>query len=175
MVYGLAGEGNIARMIAAVARARFPPWPRVLNRRSAIHVDDAVRAALLAATLPRAAGQVYLLSDGGDCSTRWLYEGIRLALGRPAPGWTVPLWLLTAAAGLGSVLERVSGRAVPLTRGSLDKLTGNAWYSAEKIRRELGFEPSHHLAEEVPRMVDEYLARGGSAPATGRERPDSDA
>jgi len=160
MVYGLPGQGNLARMIDAVARNRFPPWPRVTNRRSAIHVDDAIQAALLAASLPRASGQVYLLSDGGDYSTRWLYEQIRLALGRPPPRWSVPMWLLMVAAGAGSVLERLTGRAVPLTRTGLSKLTGDACYSSEKIRRDLGFAPSHHLEDEIPRMVREYLESG---------------
>jgi len=65
MVYGLEGQGNLALMIAAIARHRFPPWPRHDQRRSAIHVADAVRAALLCAGQPRAAGQVFLVTDGG--------------------------------------------------------------------------------------------------------------
>jgi nucleoside-diphosphate-sugar epimerase len=159
MVYGLEGAGNIARMIDAVARNRFPPWPRIENRRSAVHVDDAVRAAMLAACHPSADGQVYLVTDGENYSTRWLYERIRIALWRPVPGWTLPLWTLRFAAGIGSAAEHFTGRAVPLTRTGLGKLTGDAWYSSEKIRRELGFEPRHRLAEEIPRLVDAYLAR----------------
>lgn len=153
MVYGLAGEGNIARMIAAVARNRFPPWPRAENRRVAVYVGDAIRAALLAARDPRAAGQVYLVTDGRTYSTRWLYERIRLALERPLPRWTLPLWALRAAAGLGSVAERVTGRAMPLNRTGLGKLTGDAWYSSAKIGRELDFEPQRNLETEIPRMV----------------------
>lgn len=158
MVYGLPGQGNVSRMIDAIARNRFPPWPKVTNRRSAIHVDDAVQATLLAAAHPRAAGQVFLVTDGCEYSTRWLYEQIRLALGRPVPAWTVPLWLLSTAASVGTLIERVSGRAMPLTRTGLNKLTGNAWFSSEKIRRELGFLPRHRLAEEIPRLVEAYLA-----------------
>jgi len=157
MVYGLAGTGNLARMIDAVARNRFPPWPRIENRRSAVHVDDAVRAALLLAQDDRAAGQVYLVTDGRPYSTRWLYESIRDALGRPAPGWAMPYWLLAAAAAAGSLTERLSGRAMPLTRVGLQKLTEDAWYSSEKIEREMGFAPEHSLAVEVPRLVDAYL------------------
>jgi nucleoside-diphosphate-sugar epimerase len=147
-------------MIDAVARGRFPPWPRVENRRSAIHVDDAVRAALLLASDPRAAGQVYLATDGRAYSTRWLYEQIRLALGRPAPAWVVPLWLLKTAASAGSLAERLTGRAMPLTRVGLSKLTGDAWYSSEKIRRDLGFEPEHSLEREIPDLVRAYLESG---------------
>jgi len=157
MVYGLAGQGNIARMIAAIAGGRFPPWPRIENRRSAVHVDDAVRAALLLALDPRAAGQVYLVTDGRPYSTRWLYESIRDALGRPAPAWGVPYWVLAAAAGAGSLIERLTGRAMPLTRVGLQKLTGDAWFSSEKISRELGFVPEHSLAIEIRRLVYAYL------------------
>jgi len=159
MVYGTGGTGNIARMIDAVARRRFPPWPRIQNRRSAIHLEDAVQAALLAACHPRAAGGLFLVTDGEAYSTRWLYERICLALGRSIPGWVLPLGVLSALAAVGSQVEHWTGRAMPLTRTSLSKLTGNAWYSSEKLRRELGFEPRRRLAEEIPRMVRDYLAQ----------------
>jgi len=157
MVYGLPGQGNIARMIDAVARRRFPPWPHIQNRRSAIHIDDAVRAALLLLQDPRAAGQVYLVTDGRPYSTRWLYEHICRALGRAVPRWSVPIWLLEAVALAGTLAERLSGRAMPLTLVGLSKLKGDAWYSSAKIERELGFVPRHHLEDEIPRMVQAYL------------------
>ncbi len=173
MVYGLPGQGNIARMIDAVARRRFPPWPRLENRRSAVHVNDAVRALLTLASDPRASGQVYLLTDGRAYSTRWLYERIGLALGRQIPVWSVPLWMLTGAAALGSWIEQVSGRAMPLNRDGLSKLTGDAWYSSEKLRRELGFVTCHDLEQEIPIMVRDYLAapRQDSANTSAKQTP----
>lgn len=156
IVYGLAGQGNIALMIDAVARHRFPPWPRIDNRRSAIHLDDAIRAALLAAWHPRAAGQIFLVTDGKHYSTRWLYEQIQLALGRPLPRWTTPLWVLQFAASLGSLGEILTGRAMPLTLTGLSKLTGNAWFSSAKLRKELGYHTKHTLRGEIPLMVQNY-------------------
>lgn len=157
MVYGLAGEGNIARMIEAVAKNRFPPWPRIENRRSAIHVQDAIAAALLVATHPQSGRKTYLVTDGASYSTRWLYEQIRYSLGRDVPGWAVPRWVLGTAATMGTVLEKLSGRRMPLDREGLRKLTGDAWFSSERIRTELGFVSRHSLEEEIPRMVREYL------------------
>lgn len=159
MVYGLAGEGNIARMVAAVAQNRFPPWPRIANRRSAIHVRDAVSAALLGATHPKANGQVYLVTDGDTYSTRWLYERIRLALGRRIPRWTVPYPALWLAAATGTLLASLLHRRMPLDREGLRKLTGNAWFSSDKIRAELGFQSRHDLEAEIPLLVREYLRR----------------
>ena len=157
MVYGLAGEGNIARMIEAVAKNRFPPWPKIENRRSAIHVRDAIAAALLVATHPQAGGKTYLVTDGASYSTRGLYERIQGALGRDVPGWAVPRWVLGTAATMGTLLEKLSRRRMPLDREGLRKLTGDAWFSSERIRAELGFVPRHSLEEEIPRMVREYL------------------
>ncbi len=154
MVYGLeGGQGNLGRMIAAVARHRFPPWPRHANRRSAIHVADAVRAALLCAWHPRAAGRLYLVTDGAPYSTRWLYERIRLALGWRVPAWGIPLVVLRALATLGTLGEKFTGRAMPLTLATLEKLTGNAWYSAARIAEELGFQARHQIDETIPLLV----------------------
>ncbi len=162
MVYGLGGQGNLARMIDAIARRRFPPWPRVNNRRSAIHVDDVVAAALLVATDRRAAGECYLVTDGAEYSTRWLYEQIHVALGRPIPDWSLPLWGWRGAARLGTLGERLTGRAMPLTSDALRKLAGDAWYSSQKIRDELSYVSSHRLETEIPRLVSAYLGSGAA-------------
>jgi UDP-glucose 4-epimerase len=156
MVYGLDAQGNIARMVGAIACGRFPPWPKLNNRRSAVHVADVVGAALLVACDRRASGQTYLLTDGETYSTRWLYEQSCLALGRPVPRWSVPLSVLRAAASLGSIAERLTGRAMPLTQTGLSKLVGDAWYSSAKIRNELEFVSHYHLEWEVQRLAERY-------------------
>ncbi|KXX66042.1 NAD-dependent epimerase/dehydratase family protein [Marichromatium gracile] len=169
MVYGLAGEGNLARMIAAVAAHRFPPWPRIDNHRSAVHVEDAVAAVLLAVAHPASTGRTYCVTDGGAYSTRWIYERICRALGRPVPRWTVPLWVLRAAAGAGTLGERLFGRRMPLTLEGLDKLVGDAWFSSATLERELGFRARHRLDEEIEGLV--RMVRGGDR--EGPRPPDS--
>jgi nucleoside-diphosphate-sugar epimerase len=126
-----------------------------------VHVLDVIAAALLAAADPRSDGRVYLLTDGAPYSTRWLYERIRRALGRPVPVWTVPLWFLRSAAAAGTLAQQVLGRRLPLDREGLSKLTGDAWFSSERIRAELGFRPRHSLAAAIPEMVREHLRTGG--------------
>ncbi|MBK1719972.1 NAD-dependent epimerase/dehydratase family protein [Thiocystis violacea] len=158
MVYGLDEKGNIARLVAAVASGRFPPWPRIANRRSAIHVEDAIAAALLMARHPATGGQTYIATDGEAYSTRWMYEQTLIALDRPIPRWSVPPWLLRRAAAGGSLAERLLGRCMPLTLEGLAKLTGDAWYSSEKLRRTLGFTPRHSLADEIPRLARRWRA-----------------
>lgn len=74
----------------------------------------------------------------------------------------MPRWVPEAVATGGTLAERLTGRAMPLTRVGLSKLMGDAWYSSERIERELGFMPSHALADEIPRLVADYL-RGRAA------------
>ena len=169
MVYGLDGKGNLYRMIDAVARGRFPPWPRVLNRRSAVHVKDAISAAMLVATDRRAAGETYLVTDGAEYSTRWIYEQICLALGLAIPAWAVPLWCLRLAAQVGTAAKRATGKPMPLTADALTKLAGDAWYSSHKIREALSFVSYHRLDTEIPKMVLAYR-NGLQRPASDRSR-----
>src|SRR5437016_11123744 len=94
LVYGPGVKGNLFRMIAAIDRGVFPPLPDLGNRRSMVHVVDAVQAAVLAVGAPAASGQCYIVTDGCAYSTRELYELICRALGKPIPRWHVPLWTL---------------------------------------------------------------------------------
>jgi nucleoside-diphosphate-sugar epimerase len=80
------------------------------------------------------------------------------------------LWLLKVVASIGGLGERMTGRAMPLTRAGLDKLTGNAWFASDKIRRKLGFAPQYRLGEEIPLLVEAYRrrqARGESQSGLG--------
>ena len=71
LVYGRNPKGNIQRMLQAIRQGRFPPLPRIDNRRSMISVNDLVAAALLASELPQANGKVYVAGDAiGALSVR---------------------------------------------------------------------------------------------------------
>jgi nucleoside-diphosphate-sugar epimerase len=153
MVYGRGCKGNLPRMIQAVARGRFPPLPETGNRRSMVDVRDVVQAALLAATNPMAAGKTYIVTDGQAYSTRQIYEWICGALQVSVPRWTIPLPVLRIAACFGDIIGRIKGRRFIFDTSALDKLTGSAWYSSEKISRELNYRPVRTLKDSLPEMV----------------------
>jgi UDP-glucose 4-epimerase len=153
MVYGPSLKGNLQRMIEAVLAGRFPPLPEVNNRRSMVHVEDVVEAALLAATSPQAAGREYLVTDGQPYSTRRIYEWICAAAGKKPPSWTIPLPVLSGLGYAGDLVGRVRGRRFAFDSAALEKLTGSAWFSCDRIKAELGFQPRHGLADTIPVMV----------------------
>jgi len=157
MVYGPRGKGNLQKMVEAIRRNRFPPLPEVRNRRSMVHVDDVVQAALLVADHPKAVGQVFIVSDGQAYSTRQLYECICQALNRPVPDWTIPLWALKALGVMGDGIGRLRGRRFVFDSDALEKLVGSAWFSSEKIQSLLGFKARWTLLAALPEIVREVV------------------
>lgn len=153
MVYGNTDKGNLPKMIRAIAAGKFPPLPEMKNRRSMVHVDDVVEAAIMAAENPSAAGNIYIVTDGNDYSTRQMYEWICEALNRPAPSWVLPQALLKLMAMTGDIIGSVRGSRFIFDSDALEKLIGSARYSSGKIERELGFRAGRNLKEALPEIV----------------------
>lgn len=156
LVYGDGNKGNMYRMISAIDRGLFPVLPEVGNRRSMVHVSDVVEAAILAATDPAANGQCYIVTDGKAYSTRAVYELIRQGLGRRLPRWNMPVWALKTMARVGDAIGRVRGRRFLFDSDALEKLIGSAYFSSEKISRELGYRPSMTFEDTLPELITWY-------------------
>jgi UDP-glucose 4-epimerase len=156
LVYGPGNKGNLFRMIAAIDRGIFPPFPPVRNRRSMVHVMNVVEAALLVTTSPAANGQCYIVTDGRPYSTRELYEMICHGLGRRVPQWSIPIGILRVLGYMGDAAGRIGGRRFVFDSDALEKLIGSAWYSSEKISRQLGYRPSIRFQEALPELIAWY-------------------
>jgi nucleoside-diphosphate-sugar epimerase len=156
LVYGPGNKGNLVQMVRAIDRNRFPPFPKVTNRRSMVHVSNVVDAALLVADAASANGECYIVTDGRPYSTRELYQLICYGLGKRVPNWSVPLGALKAAARVGDVIGRVRGRRPMFDSDAMEKLTGDAWYSSEKIAKELGFRPRVTFEDALPDLIAWY-------------------
>ena len=156
LVYGRGNKGNIPRMIAAIDRGRFPPLPVIHNKRSMVHVRDAVQALLLAGEQREASGKIYIATDGGVYSTREIYDSIYTALRKPVPRWAVPVGVFKLGASVGDLLSRITGKNFPLNSDVVDKLFGSAWYSCDKIKTELGYRPRYTLETALPELAEDY-------------------
>lgn len=139
MIYGGRETGNMEKMEEAIRRNRFPPIPEFGNKRSMVHIDDAVQALLLASGHKKAPGEIFNVTDGDPISTRELYLQILEKLDRQPPRWTIPRWALKCLALVGDGVGKLRGRRFVFDSDALRKLTGNASFSSEKIQRDLGF------------------------------------
>ena len=91
-------------------------------------------------------------------STRQLYDWIREALGKPPAAWSVPAWVFRALAAAGDVARTVARRRIGFDSDALQKLLGSAWYSPDKIARDLGYAPTRTLAATMPELIADYRA-----------------
>ena len=122
LVYGAGVKGNLALMRRGIEQGWFPPIPETENRRSMIHVDDLVRALLLAAEDKRANGEIFIATDGVPHSSREIYDAICQSLGKTVPQWSVPKIVFE---GLSLLSPRILYK--------VDKLLGDEYYSSEKL------------------------------------------
>jgi len=166
LVYGPGCKGNLANMLRWIDRGWFPPLPDTGNRRSMVDVRDVVQAALLAAERDSANGMVCILSDGEAYSTRRIVTAMRSALGKPEPGWSLPVGLMRLLAKCGDGYEVLLGRPAPYNSAMCSRLLGSACYRSVNTAAALGFHPGYHLEDALPDMVTAYR---GNAP--GRNRP----
>jgi nucleoside-diphosphate-sugar epimerase len=157
MVYGPGHKGNLPQMIKTIERGLFPPLPDFGGRRSLLHVDDAVDAALLVAQTPEAAGNVYVVAEPRAYSSREIYELVVKSLGRRPPRWRIPRGVFDALARIGDLGGAILSRRMPFDSRKLDKLSQSAWYSAGRIKRELGFEASRSFESTVPQLITHTL------------------
>jgi nucleoside-diphosphate-sugar epimerase len=113
LVYGPGVKANFASMINWLRRGVPLPLGAINNKRSLVALDNLVSFIVLCADRPqspKAANQVFLISDGEDVSTTQLFRKVADALGKDARLLSVPVWLMSFAArliGKGDVANRL--------------------------------------------------------------------
>ena len=135
LVYGPAMKGNLGMMFLGIEKGWFPSLPKVVNRRSMVHVDDLVNAILLVAKDDRANGEIFIVTDGTPHSSREIYEIMCNILGKSIPKWYVPKFIFNFSAFFSLSI-----------RQKVNKLFEDDYYSSEKIQS-IGFTPQRSLKE----------------------------
>lgn len=137
-----------------IARKRLPPLPKLKNRLSLVGVDDLVKAAVLAAINPIAAGKTYCVTDGETYLVNKIEGAIYQVLGRQMPSWHSPAVLIYAASALAGLLGKITGRGSSISVRTYYNLVRDNYFSNQKIVKELGFAPASNLYKELPELVE---------------------
>ncbi len=162
-VYGPRDRG-VFTFFQAVNRGILPqlglasPDPR---RYSFIHVEDLVTGIVKAAEVPTVSGSIYYLS--GDEEVSWVQAMELLAKGLQKKTVRVPLPLpvMKGAAGVCTLISKVSGNVLPFSLDKMKEIEAPAWTcSNQKAKSELGFEPYWKL-ENGFRMTAEWYRQNG--------------
>lgn len=132
LMVGRGVKGNLASLAGAIRRGRPLPFGAITeNRRSLLDVRNLAAAIVRCAVHPRAAGEVFLVSDGVPVSTAELARRVGKAAGRAPCLLPVPVgWLRLAG--------RLAGKGAAVGR-----LTGSLLIDDSKIRKMLEWAPPH--------------------------------
>jgi len=129
LVYGLGVKANFRSLIKWVGKGVPLPLGAVHNKRSFVALDNLVSFIIHCIDHPKAANEVFLISDGKDVSTTELLQKVAKAFGKSVLLVPAPVSLMTFFAKL-------------LGKGDMaDRLFGSLQVDSSKARDLLGWEP----------------------------------
>lgn len=148
LVYGAGVKANFRKMMKLAASGIPLPLAAINNRRSFIYIENLCHFIELTIGHPKAANEVFLVSDGVDFSTPELIRTIAENMGRPSRLIKVPVSLLAG-------LTRLMGMDAQLFR-----LTSSLQLDISKACNLLGWRPvvSAHIA--MAEMATAYRLQG---------------
>jgi nucleoside-diphosphate-sugar epimerase len=110
LVYGKGAPGNFGRLVKwARAKFMFPlPLGAVHNTRSLIAIDNLVSFIITCTLHPKAANEIFLISDDDNLSTTRLLKNIAKAFNKKALLLPIPVsWMIFVAKLLGKEVDAV--------------------------------------------------------------------
>ncbi len=151
LVYGPGAKGNFPRLLKLVYLGLPLPLSRVNNVRSMIGVQNLADLLVVCAFHPRAAGNVFLVSDGVNWSTAELIKKIANHMKKPARLFPFPVRFLR-------ILARMTGQS-----GAIDRLCGSLEIDIERTREVLGWSPPQLPDEGLQKAVEWYMGQKKTA------------
>ena len=132
LMVGKGVKGNLAALAGAIRRGRPLPFGSITgNRRSLLDVRNLADAIVLCAAHPKAAGEVFLVSDGVPVSTVELTRHLGRVAGRSPVLIPVPVSLLRLAG-------RLTGKS-----SAVERLIGSLLIDDSKMRSLLGWKSTY--------------------------------
>jgi len=153
VVYGPLDRGNVAKLIKAVRKKLFFYFGDGNCLRSMISSRNAAEAAIRAAFEPKAANEVFCVTDGQDYTMNELVDSVCRALGISWRFLHVPVLLAGLAGRFGDVLQKWAHVPFPIDSDRVRKLSRPLTFSCEKAKRVLGYEPVETLEGGIQREV----------------------
>lgn len=145
LVYAIGVKGNFASLIKWMQRGVPLPFGAIHNQRSLVALDNLVNFIIHCIDHPKAANEIFLISDGEDVSTTELLQKVASAFGKKALLLPVPVSLMTFAA-------KLLGKADMATR-----LFGSLQVDSSKARDLLGWKPVITMDEQLKKIAAAYL------------------
>lgn len=141
LVYGANAKGNFARLVK-LAKYSIPlPFGAINNKRSLIALDNLVDFIIHCTDHPKAANEVFLISDNDDVSTTQLLNRLASAFGKKNRLIPVPVsWMMALAMLLGK-------------QSMAEKLFCSLQVDIEKAKDLLGWQPITTMSQQLAQIA----------------------
>ena len=142
LVYGPGVKGNFSRLIKLVDTSIPLPLAGIKNARSLVSIQNLCSFIRVCLNHPRAAGEVFLISDGQDLSTTDLFKLIASAMGKKSRLFYLPEGFVRFAAHL-------LGRDA-----EFERLFGSLQVDINKKKELLGWVPQVSVMEGIKKTIE---------------------
>lgn len=150
LVYGPGVKANFALMMNWMGKRIPLPFGSIHNQRSLVALDNLVDFIALCADReksPKAANQVFLISDNEDVSTTELLRKVAKAQNKHTPSG-IKAWLIPIPVGLMTFAAKLIGKGDVANR-----LFGSLQVDSSKARDLLGWKPVVTMDEQLEKMA----------------------
>ncbi|MCL4510794.1 MAG: SDR family oxidoreductase [Bacteroidetes bacterium] len=128
--------------------------PYVVGGMCSVCVDDVVDGEIAALKMGRT-GERYILG-GENLTFKELFRQIGEVVGASAPNFYVPIWAARAAAWTLEAVSNITGKPPVLTKAHVASATLPHYFSFEKAKRELGYQP-RPIKDAIRKSYEWYL------------------
>lgn len=147
LVYGPEVKANFASLMNLVSKGIPLPFGCITkNKRSLVSVDNLVDLIITCIDHPKAANQVFLVSDDHDVSTSEMVREMAIALGKPTWQLPVPIWCYKLAGKLFNKSDVV------------DRLIGSLQVDISHTKETLDWAPPQTLQEGFKKTAEAFLS-----------------
>ena len=147
LIYGPGVKANYQKLMSLVQKRLPLPLGGVVNKRSMLSLDNLIDFILLASRHPKAANQLFLLSDNETYSTQQLIECMSKCMGYASARLiSIPMQVL-----------RLAGLCLG-QRAAIDRLTESLEVSARKAHQLLDWNPPLSIEQAIQITVDDFLS-----------------
>ena len=159
-LYGPRDRASMPRLIRAIRAGKAKLLGDGSNRLNLTYAGNEAEGAILAANNEKAVGQAYNLAGDGTITQREYLNKIAECLGCKPVTKTVPYKVARSAAFLMELAGHALRRKTPplVTRYSVWLIGRKCFFSSEKARKELGWQPTVGYDEGIRRAVEWSLA-----------------
>lgn len=162
-IYGERDRATVARLVNMFRNGQAKILGRGDNRLNVVYAGNIAECAITAAHLPKAVGEAYNCSNDGVITQQQYFDLIAKSLGLPPVRRNVSYGLAYFVGFMLEVLGHMFQSKKPpmVTRYAVWLMGRRSYFSADKARRELNWQPTITYEVGVPRTIQWYLAQEG--------------